>query len=98
MKLSLNREPRFRPRTPRLATFVHTAALLPDDREIAIEIRNVSPDGFMAVAERDLAENSWFGVAIPGRGIVRAQVRWFDGGMFGARFERPLDVKLVDRL
>jgi hypothetical protein len=98
MKLSVNREPRYHPRKPRLATFVNSAALLPDDREVAIVIRNVSPEGFMAVADGDLEEGCWFGVAIPGRGIVRAQVRWFDGGMFGARFERALDVKLVESL
>ncbi|MDB5691150.1 MAG: hypothetical protein JWO81_213 [Alphaproteobacteria bacterium] len=98
MKLSLTREPRFQPRKPRLATFVNSAALLPDDREVPIVIRNVSPEGFMALTEYDLAENTWFGVVIPGRGIVRAQIRWFDGGLFGARFEKPLDVKLVDRL
>ncbi|MEA3003626.1 MAG: hypothetical protein QOH81_2414 [Sphingomonadales bacterium] len=98
MKLSVSREPRFQPRKPRLATFVNSAALLPDDREVPIVIRNVSPDGFMGVTEHELAEETWFGVVIPGRGIVRAQIRWFDGGLFGARFERPLDVKLVESL
>jgi hypothetical protein len=98
MKLSMNREPRYLARKPRLATFVNSAALTPDDREVAIVIRNVSPEGFMAVAEDDLEEGSWFGVVIPGRGIVRAQVRWFEGGMFGARFEQPLDVRLVESL
>ena len=98
MNLRLKREPKYRPRKPRVATFINSVALLPDDREIALYIQNVSPGGFMAVAEDELEEGTWFGVAIPARGIIRAQVRWFEEGMFGARFETPLELQEVEQL
>lgn len=93
--LKLNRQPRFAPRRPRMAAFIATAVLLPDDRELTIHIRNISSGGFMAVSSAELPEGTCFGVSIPGRGIVRAQVRWADEEMFGARFETPLDPQEV---
>jgi hypothetical protein len=99
--LSLKREPRFKARMPRVATTIRSNALLPDDREITLTIRNVSAEGFMALAPgalRDsasLREGTCFGVAVPGRGIVRAQVRWVEGDAFGARFERRLNLQEV---
>ncbi|HEY0414099.1 MAG TPA: PilZ domain-containing protein [Allosphingosinicella sp.] len=94
MALSVKREPRFKARRPRAATFITTAVLLPDDREIRVDVRNISPEGFMAVTNvDDLAIGTQFGISIPGRGIVRAEVRWSDGGAFGARFSAPLELQ-----
>src|SRR3954464_12281779 len=94
--LNLKRRPRFSPRRPRLAAFITTAALLPDDREIRVAIRNISSEGFMAETDAPLEPGCRFGVDIPGRGIVRVEVRWRDGEAFGARFDRPLKLKQVD--
>lgn len=69
--------------------------LLPDDREIFIQIRNMSKGGFMAITDQKLSIGTWLGVHIPGRGIVRAEVRWFEDGMGGARFETPLTLQEV---
>ena len=91
--LSLKRPPRFRPRKPRIATSITTAVLLPDDREVTVAIRNISSDGFMAFTEEALVEGTRFGIEIPGRGIVRAETRWFEAGSFGARFETPLEIQ-----
>jgi hypothetical protein len=98
MKLTLKRPPRFKPRTPRIAAFFSTAVLLPDDREIRVEIRNVSSEGFMARTSESVPEGTRFGVEMPGRGIVRAQVRWCEGDGFGARFDTPLELQQVDTL
>lgn len=96
MKLNLKRAPRFRPRRPRHATSITTALLMPDDREIVIIVRNMSGGGFMAMAGEELAAGTWLGIDLPGRGIRRAQVRWFADGMFGARFEAPLSPEEVE--
>ncbi|MDQ4086764.1 MAG: PilZ domain-containing protein [Pseudomonadota bacterium] len=92
MKLSLKREPRYSPRKPRSATFIATVILLPDDREIGVEVKNISTDGFMAHTGEELLPETRFGISIPGRGIVRAEIRWADGTAFGARFDRPLQL------
>ncbi len=96
MKLSLKREARYNPRSPRTVISIPSALLLPDDREIFIHIRNMSVGGFMAVTDEELAAGTWLGVNIPGRGIVRAEVRWFEDGMLGAKFERPLTLQEVE--
>ena len=95
MKLDLKRKPHFAPRRPRKSAFITTAMLLPDDREVFINIRNISSSGFMAVSACHLAEGTRFGVGIPGRGIVRAEVRWSIDEMFGAQFERPLELQEI---
>ncbi|MFL6859042.1 MAG: PilZ domain-containing protein [Allosphingosinicella sp.] len=95
MPLNLNREPKFKARKPRLAAFITTAILLPDDREVRVDVRNISTDGFMAIADAELPAGCRFGVDIPGRGIVRGEVRWADGEVFGARFDRPLSLHEV---
>ena len=96
MKLNLKRDARSEPRKPRVATTIVSAVLLPDDREITILIRNMSPGGFMAITEQPLELDTWLGVAIPGRGIRKAQVRWYESGMLGAQFETPLGLEEVE--
>lgn len=93
MGLTLKRKARFAPRAPRDGRSIRAALLLPDDREIFVLIRNMSNGGFMAIADEELAVGTWFGAHIPGRGIVRAQVRWFESGMLGAQFEKPLSLQ-----
>jgi hypothetical protein len=98
MALSLKRPPRYQPRKPRMAAFITTAVLLPDDREIRVYVRNISSDGFMAQALEAPAEGTRFGIELPGRGIVRAEVRWANGDAFGARFDRPLRLEGANEL
>jgi hypothetical protein len=50
----------------------------------------------MAETEAPLEPGCRFGIDIPGRGIVRGEVRWCDGDGFGARFDRPLPLKEVE--
>ena len=95
MGLTLKREARFAARAPRDVRSIRAALLLPDDREIFVHIRNMSNGGFMAIAEEELVVGTWLGAEISGRGIVRAQVRWFESGMLGAQFEKPLALQPV---
>lgn len=97
MTFNLKRQPRYAPRPPRIRTFIAAAVLLPDNRELRIHIQNISAGGFMALSAVGLAEGTVFGVDIPGRGIVRAEVRWSDEEMFGASFETPLQLEAVAR-
>ena len=97
MALSLKRAPRFAPREPRAAVVVDSLLLLPDDQVATITIRNISASGFMAYSAADLPPATWFGVAIPGCGIVRAQVRWSEAGAMGAQFNRPFDLEQLER-
>jgi hypothetical protein len=90
MKLHLKRDVRFAPRKPRIATAIDSTLLLPDDREVDIQIRNISPAGFMAQTDAELTVDTQMGVSIPGGGIRRAQVRWSEDGMLGAEFDQPL--------
>ena len=94
--LSLKREPRFKPRAPRVAATLTSTLLLPDDREVSILIRNISNGGFMGLTNAPLHEGVWLGVDIPGRGIRRAQIRWFSEGMIGGQFETPLELEEMD--
>ncbi len=86
MKLQLNIAPRFPPREPRNATNVSTRLFLPDGRELRIVIKNITPRGFMAVAQSPIGEPCEMGVELPAFGIVRARVRWIEGTNFGASF------------
>jgi hypothetical protein len=70
--------------------------LLPDDREIEVHVRNISHDGFMAEASESLCEGTCFGIEIPGRGIVRAEVRWVEGKAFGAHFLAPIKIRSIE--
>lgn len=97
MALSLKRAPRFAPRELRAAVVVDSLLLLPDDQVVTVTIRNISASGFMAYGAADLQPDTWFGVAIPGCGIVRAQVRWSEAGAMGAQFDRRFDLEQLEQ-
>lgn len=54
------------------------------DRNIAGRLANLSEGGFMAECEEKVRKGAVVQVDIPGRGPVRAEVRWVLGWRFGA--------------
>ncbi|HVV26942.1 MAG TPA: PilZ domain-containing protein [Rhizomicrobium sp.] len=54
------------------------------DRAIAGRLANISEGGFMAECEEKIRKGAVVDVDIPGRGPVRAEVRWVLGWRFGA--------------
>ncbi len=71
-------------RPPRWAVKVDTAVMDGCGRELMTTIWNLSDGGFMAECEEKLPIGSHIAVEIPGRGPVRAEVRWAVGWRFGA--------------
>jgi hypothetical protein len=53
-------------------------------RELQGRLANISNGGFMAECEEKVRIGSIVEVALPGRGTVRAEVRWALGWRFGA--------------
>ncbi len=53
-------------------------------RELQGRLANISDTGFMAECEEKVRKGSIVEVALPGRGPVRAEVRWVLGWRFGA--------------
>lgn len=95
MALALKRPARFAPRDYRQGVTFAAALILADDRIVDIEVRNLSARGFMGRCDTALIPGGWVGVDLPGYGIVRALVRWYDDGEFGCQFRNSID---VDRL
>ena len=98
MQLDLKRVARFAPRDPRRAVSVDTTVLLPDDREVAVRLTNVSARGFSAVGEAHILPGTTLGIGVPSFGIKRAEVRWATATEFGGRFVSCLPVPVVDKL
>jgi hypothetical protein len=72
-----------------------SSLLLPDDREVAAYIRNLSEEGVMAEIADEVEPDTDLGVSIPAYGIVRARVRWSHHGWMGARFHRPINIDSI---
>ena len=98
MQLDLKRIARFAPRRPRRSVAVDTTVLLPDDREVAVRLTNVSAGGFSAVSEAHILPGTTLGIGVPSFGIRRAEVRWATEKEFGGRFLSCLPVNVVDKL
>lgn len=98
MQLDLKRVARFAPRAPRRAVAVDTTVLLPDDREVAVRLTNVSASGFSATSETDILPDTTLGIGVPGFGIKRAEVRWATANEFGGCFVSRLPAPVVDKL
>ena len=58
-------------------------------RELQARLANISETGFMAECEEKVRKASIVEVALPGRGPVRAEVRWVLGWRFGALIVHP---------
>ena len=53
-------------------------------RELMGRLGNISDEGFMAECEERLPRGAVVEVDLPGRGRVRAEIRWVLGWRFGA--------------
>lgn len=64
----------------------HADIVVSDDcgRELMGRVANLSDAGFMAECEEKVRKGAIVEVDLPGRGRVKAQVRWVLGWRFGA--------------
>lgn len=95
MPLSLKILARFAPRPPRAAVCVRAWLFLPDDRAVAVKIKDISADGFSGDTAVDVPPDVSIGVMLPGSGVVRANVRWCENGSIGAKFGKAVDVEQI---
>ena len=84
MEEATRAKPNWVQRPPRYAIKADTAVIDGCGRELLTTIWNVSDGGFMAECEEKLPIGAQIAVEIPGRGPVRAEVRWVLGWRFGA--------------
>ena len=59
---------------------------------IEVNVRNVSPCGFMAECPEAIGIGSYVTLDIPGLGQVEAQVRWQIGARVGGMFTDPISL------
>jgi hypothetical protein len=70
------------------------ASLTPHDRyEVEVNVRNLSPCGFMAECAAPVRIGSYVSLDIPGVGAVDAQVRWQIGVRMGGMFLDPISLQ-----
>ena len=60
--------------------------------QIAVNVRNLSPCGFMAECGEAVGIGSFVTLDIPGLGRVKAQVRWQVGSRMGGMFTDPISL------
>lgn len=81
---------------PRRASRVSVAASARLSRSatyhVEINIRNVSPCGFMAECPEAVGIGSYVMLDVPGLGRVQAQVRWQIGARIGGMFTDPISL------
>jgi hypothetical protein len=59
---------------------------------IKVQVRNVSPFGFMAECPEPVRIGSYVALEVPGIGAVHAQVRWQIGTRMGGMFLDPISL------
>jgi hypothetical protein len=86
--------PGFRPRrADRIVLGGAPARLTPHDLyAVEVNVRNLSPVGFMAECDETVRIGSWVSLDVPGIGPVRAQVRWQIGARMGGMFLDPISL------
>ena len=67
-----------------------TRAAAVDGPDIAIIVVNLSPNGLMARCEQAIDVGARLHVALPGIGLVHAEVRWSLGGRIGCEFQHSI--------
>ncbi len=65
-----------------------------DGRALPLLVVNISPGGFMARCDVEMAEGDTVRIQLPGVGHRPAEVRWALGGRIGCQFAAP--IKLGD--
>jgi len=79
-------------RTPRIAV-EGVSRLRPQNlSNLEVEVRNVSPCGFMAECGEAVQIGSYVSLDIPGLGPVHAQIRWQLGHRMGGMFLDPISL------
>ena len=71
-------------RPPRRAISADVAVVDGCGRQLQGRLWNISDEGFMAECEEKLPRGALVTIDLPGRGMVRAEVRWVLGWRFGA--------------
>jgi hypothetical protein len=57
-----------------------------DGSSAAVHVSNLSYEGCELQSKRGFVQGETIALALPGRGKIRAQIRWIEGNRAGARF------------
>ncbi len=77
-------KPNYVQRPPRWSITADTTVVDGCGRQLDTRLWNISKGGFMAECEEKLPIGAEIAIELPGRGLVRAEVRWALGWRFGA--------------
>lgn len=84
---------------PREEVFYRTRARRPNGMTAALQIVNVSANGFMARTEEELEVGHKLYLKLPVVGAVTAEIRWSLGGRIGCQFDEMIGlVSYLDML
>ncbi len=84
MQTSRQITPSYVQRPPRRPISAEVTVVDGDGRELHSRLWNISDGGFMAECETKLPRGEIVSINLPGRGTVRAEIRWVLGWRFGA--------------
>lgn len=84
MEAIRNTKPNYVQRPPRWSISADTTVVDGCGRQLETRLWNISQGGFMAECEERLPIGAEVVIDLPGRGLVRAEVRWALGWRFGA--------------
>ena len=73
-------------RSPRRPANVVGTALRDDGSSFRVLVVNISYEGCHILCEQALVTGETLSVELPGKGAMKAQVRWVDGDKAGLRF------------
>jgi hypothetical protein len=83
-----------RRQSPRTSVLRPARVRLNDWSRLAVEVIDVSRDGFSARSDALPRVGNYVTLEVPGIGRVEARVVWCDEEKFGARFIRPIQMSL----
>ena len=81
---AIRKKPNYIQRPPRWSIAADTSVVDGCGRQLQTRLWNISKGGFMAECEEKLPIGAEVIIDLPGRGPVRAEVRWALGWRFGA--------------
>lgn len=79
-------------RDKRHALHLETSGALATSGEVNVTVHNISSGGMLLETSLALENGDQVEVDLPEAGLVRAQVVWASGMLFGCQFEQPLSV------